>query len=334
MLIVPVEQLVEGDLLGRGIYAADGRLMLKEGATLNDRLIEGIKRLGQRYIFVAMTEHRAAGNDRLDKMGNLIHLTQEMLQHIFQSIRQMNGFPIRPLLEWADHVTEVVAGDPELTIGSNDLYASGDSELVSHSLNVCFLSLMTAKALGYKKARLEEVAIGSLLHDVGLVLPHDHTLLMHHPMVGYDMLRKVKGIPDGALRIVLQHHEQIDGRGFPYGIREAQLEEAAQICGIASEFDYFLNDRTADRLPSEGIDMVMSKIDTFCSYAVARAFIRSFQPYPVGTNVMLNGGLTGEVRAVNKANACRPVVQLDNSDARIDLMSSTTFKIEKVLQQR
>ena len=330
MLIVPVEQLVEGDLLDRGIYASDGRLMLKEGVALNEKLIEGIKRLGQRYIFVQMTEYRASANGPLNKISHLMSLTEEILKRIFQTIKQINNFPIRSLLEWADHVTEVVASDAELTVSTNDL-STDPAELVSHSLNVCFLSLMTAKALGYNKAQLEEIAIGSLLHDVGLVLPHDGSLLMHHPIIGYDMLRKVRGIPEGALKIILQHHEQIDGRGFPYGISDSHYYEAAQICGLASDFDYFVNDRVSNRLPSEGIDMVMSKIDTTCSYAVAKAFIGAFQPYPPGTQVVLTGGLTAKVRSVNKANACRPVVVLDRCNTQIDLMSHTTFQIEKVI---
>lgn len=330
MLIVPVEQLVEGDLLGRGIYAPDGRLMLKEGVALNERLIEGIKRLGQRYIFVKMTEHRASANGQLDKISHLMSLTEDILKRIFQTIKQLNNFPIRSLLEWADHVTEVVASESELTVSTNDLSAD-PSELISHSLNVCFLSLMTAKTLGYNKAKLEEVAIGSLLHDIGLVLPHDGSLLMHHPIIGYDMLKKVRGIPEGALRIILQHHEQIDGRGFPNGISDSHYGEAAQICGLASDFDYFMNDRASSRLPSEGIDMVMSKIDTTCSYGVAKAFIKAFQPYPPGTLVVLTGGLKAKVRAVNKANACRPVVVLDGCNTQIDLMSHTTFQIEQVI---
>lgn len=330
MLIVPVEQLMDGDLLGRGIYSPDGRLMLKEGVALNERLIEGIKRLGQRYIFVEMTEHRASANGRTNKLGHLMNLTEEMLKQIFQAIRQLNTIPVRPLLEWADHVTEVIANDAELAFSSKDL-STDPSELISHSLNVCFLTLMTAKALGYNKTQLEELAIGSLLHDVGLVLPHDSSLIMHHPIIGYDMLKKIRGIPEGALKIVLQHHEQIDGRGFPYGIRDSHYCEAAQICGIASDFDYFMNDRASGRLPSEGIDMVMSKIDTSCSYAVARAFIKAFQPYPVGTQVVLTGGLTGKVTAINKANSCRPIVVLDRYNKQIDLMSHTTFQIEKVL---
>jgi hypothetical protein len=52
VLIIPVNELVEGDLLGRGLYAPDGRLMLKEGITLNSNLIDGIKKLGHRYISV------------------------------------------------------------------------------------------------------------------------------------------------------------------------------------------------------------------------------------------------------------------------------------------
>lgn len=330
MLILPVEQLVNGDLLGRGIYSQDGRLMLKEGVALNEKLIEGIKRLGQRYIFVELTAHRASENREINKIGHLMNLTEDMLKQIFQAVRQLNNIPVRPLLEWADHVTEVFANDPDLTISTQDL-STDPSELISHSLNVCFLALTTAKTLGYNKAKLEEIAIGSLLHDIGLVLPHDGSLMMHHPIIGYDMLKKVRGIPEGALKIVLQHHEQIDGHGFPYGISYSHCYEAAQICGVASDFDYFMNDTSGSRLPSEGIDMVMSKIDTSCSYAVARAFILAFQPYPVGTSVMLTGGLTGRVTAINKSNPSRPVVVLDRCGTKVDLMSHTTFQIEKVL---
>ncbi|MCD9022743.1 HD-GYP domain-containing protein [Cohnella silvisoli] len=330
MLIIPVNELVEGDLLGRGLYAADGRLMLKQGVTLNGSLIDGIRRLGYRYIFVEMTEHRTSISGT-DIKRNLMNMTKDVLQQVFRSIQDNNNFPIRPLLEWTDHITTTVEDEKEMTISCHDL-APGGMELLTHSLNVCFLSILTAKALGYNKKQLEQVALGSLLHDIGLVLPHDDTLLVHHPVVGYDILRKHRGISDVSLRIVLQHHEQVDGRGFPNGFKGDQLIEASQICGLASDFDYFMNDPTKDRLPSEGIDFVMSKIDSSYTYAVARGFMQAFQPYPLDTQVVLSGGLTGKVCAINKANYCRPVIQLDQSDTRIDLMKHMTFKIEKVVQ--
>ncbi len=264
MLIIPVNELVEGDLLGRGLYSADGRLMLKQGVTLNNSLIDGIRKLGHRYISVEMTAHRTSVSG-FDIKKNLMNMTEDVLQQVFQSMHNKNSFPIRPLLEWTDHVATTIADEKEMTISCQDLAPTG-LELVAHSLNVCFLSMLTAKALGYGKKQLEQVAIGSLLHDIGLVLPHDDTLLLHHPIVGYEFLHKQRGIPEESLRIVLQHHEQVDGRGFPSGLKESKLLESSQICGIASDFDYFMNDSIKDRLPSEGIDLVMSKMNTPATY--------------------------------------------------------------------
>jgi putative nucleotidyltransferase with HDIG domain len=329
MRIVPVNELVEGDQLGRGLYTSEGRLLLKQGISLNHRLIEGIKRLGHSYIFVEMTAQQSSMAE-YDTKKSLFYLTESILQQLFKSILTTSPFPIKPLLDWADHVTAIVADEPDLTISCQDL-APGGMELITHSLNVCFLSLLTAKALGYTNAQLIDVAIGSLLHDIGHVIPYDNTLLINHPIIGYDLLKKQRGIPDSVLKIVLQHHEQIDGRGFPNGLSYFQLLEASQICGLASDFDYFMNDSTMTRLPSEGIDMVMSKIDTAYSYGVVRAFLIAFQPYPVGTQVIMTGGLSGRVQSINKANACRPVVRLDNSDSLIDLMSHMTFRIEKAV---
>jgi hypothetical protein len=206
MRIVSVNELVEGDQLGRGLYTSEGRLLLKQGITLNHRLIEGIKRLGHSYIFVEMTAQQSSMAE-YDTKKSLFYLTESILQQLFKSILTTSPFPIKPLLDWADHVTAIVADEPDLTISCQDL-APGGMELITHSLNVCFLSLLTAKALGYKNAQLIDVAIGSLLHDIGHVIPYDNTLLINHPIIGYDLLKKQRGIPDGALKIVLQHHEE------------------------------------------------------------------------------------------------------------------------------
>ncbi|QJD81765.1 hypothetical protein [Cohnella herbarum] len=107
--------------------------------------------------------------------------------------------------------------------------------------------------------------------------------------------------------------------------------ESSQICGLASDFDYFMNDPTTRRLPSEGIDFLMSKIDSSYSYTVVSAFMKAFQPYPLGTRVTLSGGLKGTVRAINEGNSCRPVIQLEDRDTRIDLMKHMAFQIEKVI---
>ncbi|WEK55328.1 MAG: HD domain-containing protein [Candidatus Cohnella colombiensis] len=325
MLVVQANELIEGDLLGRGIYSSDGRLLLQQGVKLTNRLIDGIIRSGQHYIYI----NRADVNP-VNVKTNLMNMTHALVTQIFQSVLNRTALPIQTILQWSNHITETIQHEPHLKMTYEDMIAP-EEELVSHSVNVCILSLLTAKALGYSTVQLENLAIGSLLHDIGLVFPHDGTLLMNHPLAGYEMLKKYDDIPTDALRIVLQHHEQIDGRGFPHGLRSDQLLESSQICNLASDFDYFMNETSKERLPEEGINMIMSKVDISCCYAVVRAFIHIYEPYPNGTRVILTGGLFGEVGAQNKGSSTRPIIQLESNNTRLNLLEHTTLKIEKVL---
>ncbi|WP_123041323.1 HD-GYP domain-containing protein [Cohnella candidum] len=329
MLLIPVQDLVEGDLLGKGLYTPDGRLMLKQGIRLNDRMIEGIKRLGQHYIYVEMADHRASETG-WDWKTNLRSLTEDLLTRCFESVRRNDGLPVKPIFDWADHLSGLLAEKTEVKIGPADLSQERE-ELIAHSLNVCFLSVMTAKALGYRENELRDVAIGSLLHDIGLAVPLEDKLVLNHPMIGFDVLRRLPGLSIPSLQIVLQHHERIDGRGFPHGIRGDAFRQPSQICALASEFDDFMNRSLTPRTPCEGFDFVMSKIDNAYDYSVVRAFLNVFEPYPVGTAVTLTGSLEGTVVETNPGCPSRPIIRLRATGDRFDLMQHTTFRIERAV---
>ncbi|MBB6636197.1 HD-GYP domain-containing protein [Cohnella thailandensis] len=299
---------------------------------MNDKLIEGIKRYGHRYIFVDVAGDRVGRRDYGFKRS-IRGLTKDMLQRVFESIRTQSPLPDSQLMEWADHISDAVLQEQEVHVHVGDLELDKEEELISHSVNVTFLSLLTARKLGYKHSALREVAIGSLLHDIGLVRPMDTAVVIRHPVIGLEMARRIKGIPEASLRMIAQHHEQVDGRGFPHGLDGGRIDEASQIVGLSSEFDLFLRDGARKRLPCEGVDFIMSKIDTSFSYGVVSAFVKSYQPYPTGTQVRLTGGLLATVCEQNKGHSCRPVVKLAQFGTRFDLLSHTTFRIEEVLAE-
>lgn len=329
--MIPVDRLEEGDLLGRGLYDPEGRLLLQQGVKLNSHLIEGIKKRGHQYIFVHQQEKHAS--EEANYKSDLRQLTRDLLHRTFESLRAGGGVPVEPLMDWADHVAYSVSSDEEATVYLEDLKGI-DSELVAHSLNVNLLAMMTARALGYNESQIHDVALGSLLHDIGLALPHDGSFFTQHPQVGYELLRKIPDFPPESLAIVLQHHERLDGAGYPGRISGSQLSEAAQIVGLCSEFDRFMNDGQECRLPGDGVDFVMSKIDSSYDYDVVRAFIQAFQPYPDGTTVRLTGGLVATVCEQNRGHSCRPIVRLKQFGTKFDLMEYTTFMIEEVLDAR
>ncbi len=315
-------------MLSKGLYAPDGRLLLKQGMRLNGRLIDGIKRLGQHYVFVEPLDHRcgaAAG----DWKRNLRAAAADLLDRCMQSVRRQEPFPAGPLFDWGDQIAGAIPDASSVTIQADDLVCDQEA-IIAHSLNVSILSLAISKQLGYREDELRDVVIGSLLHDIGLAIPLDDKLALHHPMIGYDLLRKIPGFPACALQIVLQHHERIDGRGFPQGLAGGEIREASQICALACDIDDFLNQSLTDRLPHEGIEFAMSKIDTSYEYGVVRAFLNVYEPYPVGTVVTLTGHLEGTVVRIHAANPARPVIRLHATGDRFDLMAHPAFRIESV----
>ena len=93
MRMIPVDRLEEGDLLGRGLYDPDGRLLLQQGVKLSSHLIEGIKKRGHQYIFVHRQEKHASGE--MNYKNDLRQLTRDLLHRTFESLRGGGGIPQR-----------------------------------------------------------------------------------------------------------------------------------------------------------------------------------------------------------------------------------------------
>jgi HD-GYP domain-containing protein (c-di-GMP phosphodiesterase class II) len=148
------------------------------------------------------------------------------------------------------------------------------------------------------------------------------------------MIRKHQEIPLMAAHLVLQHHEMINGQGFPFGIMGKEIREMAQICAVANDFDHHINEIGKNRLPHEGIEYIMSKVETSYDIHIVQAFMRNVVPYPIGTVVRLTNGVTGIVTGINKTHAARPVIRELNKERTISLFENQTLFIREVLSSR
>lgn len=122
--------------------------------------------------------------------------------------------------------------------------------LYTHSMDVAILSLLIASAIGCPKYSMTDICLGALLHDIGKILipqrlldksPEARTeqealLLRQHCELGYDMVQGA-GLSENSLTMILQHHERLDGSGYPNGLTEASISRPAQICFVADQLD-------------------------------------------------------------------------------------------------
>lgn len=130
-----------------------------------------------------------------------------------------------------------------------------DHETEGHSKRVTSLTVAIARAMGVPESELLHIEWGSLLHDVGKIGVSDTILLKpgpltpaeweemrRHPEIGYRMLRGVKFL-EGALSIVLYHHERYDGKGYPRGLKDSEIPLGARIFAVADAYDAMTSPR-------------------------------------------------------------------------------------------
>ncbi len=139
-------------------------------------------------------------------------------------------------------------------IDCKDKYTQGHSERVGK------YSEIIARELGWTDEQIEGVAVGGYLHDVGkLVVERDiinapyridakqSAELARHPSAGYEILAPIRH-PDADIPLMAKyHHERIDGRGYPEGLKGDEIPPAARIVALADSFDAMTTDRTYRR---------------------------------------------------------------------------------------
>ncbi|TWU37400.1 HD-GYP domain-containing protein [Novipirellula artificiosorum] len=167
------------------------------------------------------------------------------------------------------HVTETVASIGKLgaltaEIITRDEFAVSDLFRVlhhdyatfTHSTNVAFYSGILAAALGYSQEEVERITTGGLLHDLGKLEIDDRILckpgkldekefrqVKRHPSLGFRKLAKRTDLCEGQLMMVYQHHERLDGKGYPVGNVGKNIHPWAKVCAVADVFEALTSQR-------------------------------------------------------------------------------------------
>ena len=134
-----------------------------------------------------------------------------------------------------------------------------DSETHGHSERVVTYSLRLGREYGLTSEEMKALEFGSLLHDIGKIGVPDSILrkpaklteeewvrMREHPLHGQQILRGIEFL-EGAARVVAQHHEKWDGTGYPFGLREEEIDICARIFSVADAFDAITSDRVYRR---------------------------------------------------------------------------------------
>lgn len=249
----------------------------------------------------------------------------EFITRAFQDARLGHGLDTGAAREVIPGLVDQMTGNATAALWLTSLRGR-DTYTEVHSINVCVLSLAFAMNLGLEdRAKLERIALGALLHDVGkMKIPagilnkpgpltaEEWEVVKTHPEKGHEIVAESADVPQEALEIILLHHERRGGQGYPMGLRGGQLPQHVQIVALANAYDSLTSARPYR--PPEQPDKVLQDFyneaeDLFGRDPVER-FIRCVGIYPVGSLVELDNGAVGVVVGSPPDDRLRPTVLL------------------------
>jgi HD-GYP domain-containing protein (c-di-GMP phosphodiesterase class II) len=215
----------------------------------------------------------------------------------------------------------------------NELIADGESAIrllsegmgdrnAMHPVNVMVVSLLLGKSLGLSQQELTDLGQAALLHDMGKLQLPDRVRLLdeHFTATEYKLYQehvtqsvaigKRMGLPPGVLVAIAQHHEMVDGSGFPLHLKEDRLGTAGKILALINRYDNLCNPpkATLALTPHEALSVIFAQMKARFDAVVLGAFIRMMGVYPPGSVVQLVNDRFAIVVSVNSARPLRPRV--------------------------
>jgi putative nucleotidyltransferase with HDIG domain len=183
-------------------------------------------------------------------------------QKIFQAKKAMNDLNRWYERLFRDHeeMDEDTVAEKQLFFNSNLIHfiaaTDANEDTVGHSQFVANYSLLLTRELGISDRRFQvDIERGALLHDIGKIgIPEsilmkngplttiEREIIKDHPLLGYKLIEEFSFLKQAAL-VVLCHHEQFDGTGYPYGLTGEEIPLEARIFSLADTVDAITSDR-------------------------------------------------------------------------------------------
>lgn len=329
MRLVPVRKLQEGMRIGKKIYSDEGVILLADGVTLTAQLIRRLIELDIGYIYIedSLTEGITIPEMLQEETRrNALQNIRKNFQRLSETSKMVKSYFHlgKDFSKVMESILKDVSSQEESMILLMDMNTA-DHYLYKHSLNVCVYSLILGIANGYSEDQLMVLGLGALLHDIGktqipqriLLKPHKLTdeefhMMQAHTEIGYKILKDEPNIPLLAAHCAFQHHERMNGSGYPRGIKGNDIHEYAQWVALADSYDAMTSHRVyrPAMLPHQAAEVLYAGSGTLYDQKKLELFRDRVVIYPPGLTVKLSTGETGVVSKIHLSTPHRPVIRI------------------------
>ena len=338
MRIVPIESIPDGSILGKTIYNNEGITLLTAGTILSSDILKTIKnyKIYSLYIIDKYSENEIEDIIKPELRQKTILSLKETFAYLSSieknktSIKEMckkSHYYYEKIEKLAEELLDDILSKEDILVNLIDI-KNMDNYTYQHSVNVAVLSIVIGVGLKLKKSTLINLAMGALLHDIGKVFipkeilnkqgpltDEEFLIIKKHPKLGYDYLSKHFNLKTCSLLISLQHHERIDGTGYPLNLKGNKINYLSKIVSIADVYDALTSDRSYKKAfsSSDSLEFIMANANSMFDLDIVSVFSKLVVPFPFGTIVRLSNGDIGVVQETPTNFPLRPDVKIIES---------------------
>jgi HD-GYP domain-containing protein (c-di-GMP phosphodiesterase class II) len=317
--------------LGKPILNEDGRVLLSKEVELTASLLARLQshRINYVYVLDAATDdiiipEILSPETRIEATRTIrTHFRKLMTESVKTKLpfRHELGSTMRNLMEL---LISDLSQTENIMIMLGDIQIT-DHYLYQHSLDVCVYTTLLGMKAGYSRDELYILGLGAMLHDIGKTKISDKLLMkpgkltdeeyaevQKHTTIGFDMLRNHPNIPLVSAHCALQHHERLDGSGYPRQLEQEQIHDYARWVGMVDVYEALTRDRVYRPaiLPHQAVEMLYAGAQNLFDKEKLELFRDKIAIYPLGVEVKLSSGETGVVVDLNANVPHRPIVRV------------------------
>ena len=340
-------------ITAQSIYNPLGASYLTKGMELSPTYIERLEKAGFDGVTVTSLDPKLklAPPDDIVQEKTRISAIQNVAT-AFHSVEENGTFDPEPLQGISENILQDIFAQQKNLVQLTDIRLH-DTYTFAHSVNVAILSSLLGVLLKLSREEQLKLTLGGLLHDIGkITVPYEiltkaghltddeWSVMQGHPEAGRQRLKKM--FPNDTLlsTIALQHHEHIDGSGYPNHLKGEQIHRYGRIVAIADVYDALTSVRPYKRAytPSVAHRLMATCSPGHFDLDLLKLFFDNVAIYPVGTILMTQDGYA-IVKKVEFGYTLTPVVcvfanregKLLNAPSDLDLKEAPKGMLDGVI---
>ncbi len=347
---VSIRLLKSGMIIDQSFVDKTNRILIARKTALDDFLINELRKMGISGVYIREGEEEPEDlnneiTPQAQEVIEKLHVPDRTKVQLSESVKKRVSEGIQFLYSDTENssfvnTAETISDELMKAITENDAVALNidalkvsDEYTFKHSVDVATMAMIVAKQEGMDENDIYHIGVAGLLHDVGKskipnevlnkpgrLTDDEFAIMKQHSVYGYRILKEKEGIPNEVLMGVLQHHEKINGNGYPMGVSNQQICSYARILSIVDIYDALVTERPYKKgfSQSDAVEMIMSMTHELDIDAM-KCFLNSVILYPVGSIVSLSNGEKARVVQNTPSYPLRPKVVSIRSGKVYDL---------------